>query len=84
MVASGTSSLYKVSAVTWKRVKEVTKNEVKIQQLIPFIIKGFSEQSASLPPSFQCFRRYCDSLLIVDDVVLLGDHVVIPTSLLPD
>ena len=81
IVAAVTSSLNKICAVTWDRVKEATKSDLDLQQLIMYVIDGFPENSASLPTSLQCFWRFRDSLLVVDDVILFDDRVVIPTSL---
>ena len=83
IIASNRASLEKVHAVTWERVKIVTKSDPYMNQLKQSIINGFHTDSSHLPIKLQPYWRYRADLSVVDDVIMYGDRVVIPPSLRP-
>ena len=71
-----------VAAVTWERVQEETWRDAGMRRLIAAIGAGFNEKdSADLPADLADFWRHRKALSVVDEVVMMGERIVIPPSL---
>ena len=71
-----------VTAVTWERVKEETWRDDGLRQLIIAIGAGFNEKELEgTPAGLADYWRHRQSLTVVDDVVMMGEQIVIPPSL---
>ena len=81
VIASVRSTLNKVSAVTWDRVKQMTLRDHTLQQLKTYIINSFPLSADTLPPELLPYWRYRHELSIVDEVILVGDRILIPPPL---
>lgn len=81
ILASIQSSLNKVCAVTWERVKAATINDEHLQTLKSYIINGFPEKCCELPDSVKPYWNSRYDLSITDEVVLFGNRIVIPATL---
>jgi len=69
-----------IRAVTWEMVKVETTNDLVLSKLIFFIQNGFSLHRQELEPELQQYWEHKEKLWTVDDVIVLGERVVIPTS----
>ena len=81
IIASARTALNKVNAVTWDRVKQATLRDEDLQQLKSYIINSFPPYSKTLPSNIQPYWRHRHDLSIVDEVILVGDRILIPPSL---
>ena len=81
IVASAKSNLDNVRAVTWERVKNETKADTHMVQLINFVKSGFPQKVADLPLPLQPYWPCKDKLYIVDDVLMYENRVLIPPTL---
>ena len=71
-----------VAAVTWERVQEETWRDDNMRQLIAAIGTGFNEETMEqLPANLADFWRHRKSLSVLDEVVMMGERIVIPPSL---
>ena len=67
--------------ITWDTVKMASKEDKEMQDLIQFIMVGFPEDARSLPPHIKPYNMYKSILYVVDDVVMMGDRVVVPKAI---
>ena len=81
ILASIKNSLNEISAVTWNRVKQVTNLDQSLQLLKDYITNSFPVDISHLPPELQPLWRYREDMSIIDDVVLVGNRVLIPEPL---
>ena len=81
IIATVHSSLDKIRAVTWDRVKEATRCDPYLQQLQHHIINAFPSSSVDLPIQLHPYWKYRNDLSIVDDDILVGNRIVIPPPL---
>jgi hypothetical protein len=58
-----------------------TEEDSEMQDLMQYIISGFPEDARMLPAHIKPYNPYQSSLYIVDNVVMLGDQVVVPQAL---
>ena len=71
-----------IEAVTWDRVQEATWLDRSMMELVDAISRGFNEAMVDrLPPNLAEYWKYREKLNVVDDVVMMGERVVIPVSL---
>lgn len=81
IIAAISSSLNKIKAVTWHRVKEASNTDQHIRILKDFIQNGFPESYDHLPMQLRPYWQHRGSMSIVDDVILVGDRILVPPSL---
>ena len=74
-----TRSSYNV--ITWDTVKMASEEDKDMQDLIKFIIAGFPEDARSLPSHIKPYNMYKASLYVVDNVVMMGDRIVVPRAI---
>ena len=65
--------------VTWKMIQEATAEDENLQHLMSCIQKGTND----LPASIRMYQKYINHLSILDDVVMIGERIIIPTKLRP-
>ena len=70
-----------IRAVTWDIVKEETSNDGLMRDLSTLINTSFPNEKHELPRELQPYWNIRQNLYIVDGVILMKDHVVIPRSL---
>ncbi|XP_048759339.2 uncharacterized protein LOC125668944 [Ostrea edulis] len=76
------ASLKSVSTVvTWDMVREATASNATLLNLIHHLETGFPDDIRELSAALRPFLRYAASLFVVDDVVLLGQRIIIPPVL---
>ena len=69
--------------VTWDDVKKFSKSDEEYQRLVKILISGFPVKKEDMDDSLKPFFRCKDKLRLVENVVLYGDRILIPTSLRP-
>ena len=69
------------NAINWDTVKQASKEDEETQDLIKVITDGFPEDARVLPAHLKPYNIYKSNLYVVDDVVMLGDKLVIPKAL---
>ena len=70
-----------IRATTWEMVKAETTTDLVLSKLIVLIQNGFPSRRQELESELQQYWEHKEQLSIIDDVVVLGERVVIPTSL---
>ena len=58
-----------------------SEEDKDMQDLIKFIIAGFPEDARSLPSHIKPYNMYKASLYVVDNVVMMGDRIVVPRAI---
>ena len=84
--ASGQDTLYIVSnIITWEMVREETAKDSTLQGVKSLIEKVIdNEETPSMTPSVKLYRKHIHQMTIVDGVVMIGQRIVVPTSLQPE
>ena len=62
-------------------VQQATNDDPDLQSLITYIINGFPESKAELPPTLQPYWTVRDSLTEDDGIILHGCRIVVPSSM---
>jgi len=68
-------------AITWDLVRRESMQDQMVQELSHTIVSGFPQSRDALPVSIQPFWKFRHDLCIIDGVVLMKRHIIIPTSL---
>lgn len=84
ILASIKNSLNDISTVTWNRVKQFTNLDQSLQLLKEYITNSFPVDISHLPPELEPLWQYRGDLSIVDDVILVGNRILIPKPLRTD
>ena len=71
------------NVVTWRNIKLALQEDREMQDLMAAIKSGFPLDSRALPSHVRPYAPNQLSLYTVDDVVMLGDRVIIPQGLRP-
>ena len=84
--ASGQDTLYIVSnMVTWEMVREETAKDSTLQRVKSLIERVIdNEETPSMTPSVKLYRKHIHQMTIVDGVIMIGQRIVVPTSLQPE
>jgi hypothetical protein len=69
--------------ITWDMVRTATASDPTSLSIMNFIQTGFPEDCRQLPPDLRPYHRLAQSLYTLDGVILLGQRIVIPSSLRP-
>ena len=69
------------NAINWDAVKLASREDEETQDLIKLISAGFPEDARLLTPHLKPYNMYKSNLYVIDDVVMLGDKLVIPKAL---
>nr|XP_054765813.1 uncharacterized protein K02A2.6-like [Lytechinus pictus] len=69
------------SPVTVKELQDATNNDEVLVQVRKYIEEGWSGNHKSFPPEIKPYLILRDELSVVDDIVMRGNRIVIPTSL---
>lgn len=76
------NNLYDFRAITWEIVKHATsKDDACLTSPHPPIKMAFPPTQAAMPANISDFWKQRDKLHVVDDVVMMGNRVLIPKSL---
>ncbi len=67
--------------IDWEQLQVATTSDPSLQDLMFCFEKGITTDRSSIPASIQAYWTVMGSLSIVDDVICMGDRIVIPTSL---
>ena len=78
-----TASASAYNVVSWEHIKMATQEDKEMQDLMKFIKSGFPDDARILPAHVKPYNPYQSSMYIVDNVVMLGDRVVVPQALHP-
>ncbi len=70
-----------VRAVTWEMVSDETEKDTQMQNLLLLIESTFPDDKADMPQQLMEFWPLRHNLYVVDGVILLKDHVLVPRSL---
>ena len=81
IIASARSNLNDIQAVTWDRVKQETRSDTHLTQLMQYIVQGFPTNCTDLPLPLQPYWCHRNKLSIVDDVIMFDNRVLIPPTL---
>ena len=84
IIASMRNTLNNTKAVTWNCVKIATIKDTMLQQLKSYILTSFPTSINELPTELQPYWQYRNELSVVDEVILVGSRVLIPTPLRSD
>ena len=80
-VAAARRSADVLTAVTWERVRDCTIRDENLQLLKTHIQSGFPSFRDDLPHTLQPFWQHRDKLSTIDEVVMMGDRILIPQTL---
>ena len=69
-------------AVTWERVRDETATDIHMLQLSDMAEHGFPDKPEMMSPQTLPFWRYRADLSVIDGVLMYGQRIVIPPSLL--
>ena len=67
--------------VTWDMVREATSLDPTLEKLRAIVHEGFPGQIGGLEPDLRPYFKFGDSISCVEGVILIGERIVIPTSL---
>ena len=81
VIAAARSTLSRIQAVTWERVRDETGRDIHLLQLADMAEHGFPARIGDLSPQLRQFWNIREDLSIVDGVLLYKDRVVIPPAL---
>ena len=70
-----------VRAITWELVRTETERDAAMQQLIALISSVFPSSRDEMPSNSADYWPVRDNLYVVDGVVMMREHVVLPPSL---
>ena len=62
------------NVITWDNLKQASREDEDIQDLVKLIAVGFPEDARSLPAQLKPYNMYKSSLYVVDEVVMLGEQ----------
>ena len=71
------------NVVSWKQIRMAPEEDKDMQELMKVIRSGFPDDARNLPAHIKPYAQYKLSLYIVDNVIMLGDRVVVPQALHP-
>ena len=71
------------NVVSWKQIRMAPEEDKDMQELMKVIRSGFPDDARNLPAHIKPYAQYKLSLYIVDNVIMLGDRVVVPQALRP-
>ena len=69
--------------ISWEQLQVATSSDPSLQDLMFCIEEGTPTDRSSLPASIQSYSTVLGDLSIVDDVICMGERIVIPLSLRP-
>ena len=69
--------------IDWEQLQIANTSDPSLQDLMFCIEEGITTDRSSIPASVQAYWTVMGSLSIVDDVICMGERIVIPTSLRP-
>ena len=82
--AASQDTLYIASnIITWEMVKEETAKDLSLQKVKALIV-GEPIDTEDMPLLVKQYKRYLDQMTIIDGVVMIGQRIVIPTTLQPE
>ncbi len=67
--------------ISWEQLQAATAADPSMQELIFCVEAGISDDKSALPPSVQPYWNVLSDLSVVDDVVCLGERIIIPPPL---
>ena len=70
-----------VRAITWDLVREVTKNDQHMQNLIALINLTFPQEKNEMPEDLLQYWSLRNNLYVIDGIVLMRDQLLIPPTL---
>ena len=83
-VASASNTLYAVTnVVTWDMVRQATSSDETLKNVSSLIHEGFPSDCRELSPELRPYHRISGSLYCSDGVILMGQRIIIPSSLRP-
>ena len=62
------------------KIQDATLNDEHLQVLTIYIINGWPETKAEVKQDKQPYWTFCDNLAVIDNIVLKGKGIVLPTS----
>ena len=71
----------KIRAITWDVVRAETEKDVNMQQLICLISSVFPSNKNEMPENISQYWPVRDNLYMMDGVIMMKEHVVLPPSL---
>ena len=72
-----------IPPVSWQNVRLATKSDKEMQDIMTSIKSGFPSISRLLPTHVKPYLTYKSSLYVLDDMVMLSEHIIVPRHLCP-
>ena len=72
---------YVASPISWEQLQTATTADPALQDLMFYIAEGPPSDRQALPATIRAYYPVLENMAITDDVICLGERVVIPASL---
>ena len=85
LIEVSSNKISEFRAITWDTVKDATASDHNLQKLAHMITQGFpATKPLTCSSTMEEFWRHRDNLHLIDEVIMMGDRIVIPKSLRPE
>lgn len=74
----------RVRDTTISKIRAATKEDEAMQALKQLIINGWPQDKNELVDTVKCYWSFREELVVVEDLIMKGDRILIPTSLRKD